>query len=160
MFHNGDYYIVQCIRQNNVFDSPLWGFMEQIITFQCNLLKLSIENFKEMLLWELKIKKARKATSFIPWTPTPPHTHLLGVGEHWHKLFTYRIAGVHHSQETRGKYKMDTKQGKEKEENREEEVQLTTQLYKKRGGQHYQNGEYDEEWHILSWLEINCHRRK
>lgn len=123
MFHNGDYYIVQCIRRNNVFDSPLWGFMEQIVTFQCNLLKLSSENLKKkMLLWELKIKKRQGRLQVSFHEPTP-----LGVGEHRHKLFTYRIAGVHHSQETWGKDKIDTRQGKEKE-NREEEVQLTTQL--------------------------------
>lgn len=54
------------------------------------------------------------------------HENPLSLGVREHKQSTYRIAGVHHSQETWGKVKMDTKQGKEKE--REEEVQLTIQL--------------------------------
>lgn len=70
-----------------------------------------------------------------------------GVREHQCELSTYRRAGVHHSQETRGTHKTDTKQGKKQGgEQREEEIQLTRHrtLYKKRGSHHHHH-EYDEK---------------
>lgn len=73
-----------------------------------------------------KNKAGQQGRLRVLFHETPPS--LLGIREHQHKLSTYRRAGVHHSQETRGKHKIDTKQGKEKEENRQEEVQLTRQL--------------------------------
>lgn len=61
--------------------------------------------------------KARQGRLRDLFHETPPS--LSGVREHQQGLSTYRVAGVHHSQETRGKHKIDTKQGKEEEENRQ-----------------------------------------
>lgn len=66
--------------------------------------------------------------------PLPQEEARGGRGRGQHELSTYRSAGVQHSQETRGTHKTDTKQeGRGKEKQREEEVQLTTQrtLHKK-----------------------------
>lgn len=69
-----------------------------------------------------------------------------GAREHQRELSTYRRAGVHHSQETRGTHKTDTKRGEKRR--REEEIQLTRHQthYKKRGSQHHHHHHnYDEE---------------
>ena len=54
----------------------------------------------------------------------PPPTSALGARERQRELSTYRRAGVHHSQETRGTHKTDTKR-KKRGEQKEEEIQLT-----------------------------------
>lgn len=70
----------------------------------------------------------------------------LGAREHRHELSTYRRAGVHHSQETRGTHKTQSGKGGEQ---REEEIQLTRHQthFKKRGNQHHHHDNHDEKWH-------------
>lgn len=93
---------------------------------------------------ELKSEKKSKG-SYDFHSMKPPSAP--GVREHQRELSTYRRAGVHHSQETRGTHKTDTKRGEKKQggEQREEEIQLTRHrtLYKKRGSQHHHHHHHD-----------------